>query len=326
MTPRARPAALAAIRAGVLAALFFAAGPVGAETLFVIDQLVVNVTSAPGGEGDRVTTLKSGDRVEVLERQGDDTQVQLANGNQGWVKSSYLSADPPLQRRLQERAAEIEKLKQNVTRLEAQLAAARPAGPGGAGPGGSTAGSVVGPGSGARRGSAPARGAPDTGRRHPRTPCREGRQSRRKPLPATPAPATPGAATHNGSLLSDSGDPSPWPVWAWASSARPSPWRWGSCWAGARWTAASAASTADSKSTERLYRRKVRRPAKSVVFAGVPPVRPALFTPPSNLTARRAQKCAPLRCCCAPPYLDWPASNNSKRGAVHPQPHDLVRE
>jgi membrane protein DedA with SNARE-associated domain len=33
---------------------------------------------------------------------------------------------------------------------------------------------------------------------------------------ATPAPAAPGAATHNGSLLSDSGDPSPWPVWAWA--------------------------------------------------------------------------------------------------------------
>jgi hypothetical protein len=217
MTLRARPAALAAIRAGWLAALFFAAGPVGAETLFVIDQLVVNVTSAPGGEGDRVTTLKSGDRVEVLERQGDDTQVQLANGNQGWVKSSYLSADPPLQRRLQERAAEIEKLKQNVTRLEAQLAAARPAGPGDAGPGGSTAGSVGGPGSGAGRGSAPARGAPDTGTPAPRNSVPGGAAIAPEAAPgATPAPATPGAATHNGSLFSDSGDPSPWPVWAWA--------------------------------------------------------------------------------------------------------------
>ena len=87
--------------------------------------------------------MKSGDKLELIEREGDETHVRLPNGKDGWVKSSYLTADPPLRRvadlqtHLTERTAEVEKLKQDadklrqegdklrqdVSRLEAQLAA-----------------------------------------------------------------------------------------------------------------------------------------------------------------------------------------------------------
>ncbi|HWW80453.1 MAG TPA: SH3 domain-containing protein [Steroidobacteraceae bacterium] len=104
-----------------------AASAIHAETLYVIEQLVVNVNSAPDATGERIANIKSGDAVEVLDRQGDQIQVHLANGTEGWVRKSYLSAEEPARMRLGERTAEVEKLKQDVTRLEGELAAAKTA-------------------------------------------------------------------------------------------------------------------------------------------------------------------------------------------------------
>jgi hypothetical protein len=96
-----------------------------AETQYVIEQLVVNVNSTPDSSGERVATIKSGDAVEVLDKQGDQLHVHLANGTEGWVRKSYLSTQEPLQHRLNERSLEIDKLKQDVARLEGELASAR---------------------------------------------------------------------------------------------------------------------------------------------------------------------------------------------------------
>lgn len=124
--PAARTAGgrLPALLALALVLTVLAPGVRAAESLYVIEQLVVGVTSAPGGEGDRVATIKSGDRVEVLDRQGQEAQIQLSDGTSGWVKASYLSAEPPLQRRLQDQTAQVEKLKQEVARLQSQARAA----------------------------------------------------------------------------------------------------------------------------------------------------------------------------------------------------------
>jgi hypothetical protein len=108
-----------------LLALALASPRVRAEPFYVIEQLVVGVNSAPGGLGDRIATIKSGDHVEMIERQNDETHVRLGNGTEGWVKTAYLSADLPLQRRLSDRTAEAEKLKRDVSRLESELATAR---------------------------------------------------------------------------------------------------------------------------------------------------------------------------------------------------------
>jgi hypothetical protein len=114
----AAPASAALLLAGVLA------GPaVHAEGLYVIEQLVVSVNSAPGGAGERVTSLHSGERVEVIERAGEEVHVRLAGGRDGWVRASYLSADEPLRPQLAARSAEVARLRQQVDALQAQLQA-----------------------------------------------------------------------------------------------------------------------------------------------------------------------------------------------------------
>ena len=97
------------------------------ETQYVIEQLVVSVNSTADGSGDRVDQIKSGDRVEVLEREGDQSHVRLPSGQEGWVRTSYLSTTPPLREQLKTRTEELEKLRAEKTKLEAELAGARKA-------------------------------------------------------------------------------------------------------------------------------------------------------------------------------------------------------
>ena len=111
-----------------------------AETLYVVEQLVVNVNSAPDASAERIATVKSGERLEVIERVRDEVHVQLAGGKDGWIRASYLSADEPLRARLAAGTAEVARLKDELGRLQAQLDAARP--PAGAAPGGGAAASA----------------------------------------------------------------------------------------------------------------------------------------------------------------------------------------
>jgi hypothetical protein len=121
-------------RAALWAAFALAASVSHAETTYVVGQLVVGVTATQEADSERIGQVKSGDRLEVLGREGDETHVKLSNGKEGWLETSYLSNDAPLQARLIERTAEVEKLKkqsdqleQDVSRLEGELAAARAA-------------------------------------------------------------------------------------------------------------------------------------------------------------------------------------------------------
>jgi SH3 domain protein len=128
---RGRSAPRAAF-AGVLAiGLFTGVGGTAfgqsGETQYVIEQLVVSVNATADGSGDRVGQIKSGDPVELLERQADQSRVRLPAGEEGWVRTSYLSSTPPLREQLKARTEELEKLRQEKTRLEADLASARKA-------------------------------------------------------------------------------------------------------------------------------------------------------------------------------------------------------
>ena len=117
--PPPAPALLAAL--GLLAG---AAPAAAAEALYVVEQLVVSISSTPDAGGEHIASLKSGDRVELIERSGDAAHVRLANGKDGWLRSSYLSAEQPLRPRLQQSEAEVTSLKAQVSRLEAQLSGA----------------------------------------------------------------------------------------------------------------------------------------------------------------------------------------------------------
>jgi hypothetical protein len=117
------------VRGPLLAALctLAASAAARAESLYVVEQVVVNVNSAPDASGERIATVKSGERMEVLERLRDQVHVQLPGGKDGWIRASYLSADEPLKPRLAASTAEVARLKEELSHAQAQLAGAHPA-------------------------------------------------------------------------------------------------------------------------------------------------------------------------------------------------------
>jgi hypothetical protein len=90
------------------AVLPLAAPPrVCAATAYVSDELVLGVYAQQNQQGARLTTLHSGARVETLGVEGEYTQVQLADGTTGWVKSAFLVAHEPAAARVKELEDEI---------------------------------------------------------------------------------------------------------------------------------------------------------------------------------------------------------------------------
>ncbi len=114
-----------ALSLAALLALAAALATAHAETLYVVEQVVVNVNSAPDASGERIATVKSGEGVELLERQGEQVHVRLVGGRDGWIRAGYLSAAAPLRTQLAQRDAEVARLQDEVNRLTAQPAAAR---------------------------------------------------------------------------------------------------------------------------------------------------------------------------------------------------------
>ena len=117
----------ARVLAGLAGALVVA--NVRAETLYVVDELIVNVSSTADEGGERVASIRSGDSVEVLDRRNAYSHVRLSSGTQGWVKTSYLSSALPMQRQLAAQVEELDKLHAEFSRLQNETNAAHAAVP-----------------------------------------------------------------------------------------------------------------------------------------------------------------------------------------------------
>jgi hypothetical protein len=115
-----------------------------AATAYVSDELVLGVYAEENNQGQRLATLHSGTSVETLAQDGDFTQVRLTDGTTGWVKTAFLTPTEPAVVRvkhleeeldrtrattpaLAEAAArsEVERLKQELSARQSELAAAR---------------------------------------------------------------------------------------------------------------------------------------------------------------------------------------------------------
>jgi SH3 domain protein len=113
----------------------FAPGGSRAAAAYVSDELVLNVYSELNQQGERLATLHSGATVDTLSTSGDFTQVRLAGGTTGWVKSSYLTAHEPATVRVKQLEEELDRTrattpalaeaaaKSEVERLRGELAA-----------------------------------------------------------------------------------------------------------------------------------------------------------------------------------------------------------
>jgi SH3 domain protein len=107
------------LRRFVLLLLCSITAPVMAESVYVIDVLRVGVRASPTAGGPSETVVKSGDRLEVLLKQGQYYRVRTADGTEGWVNKGYVSEEPTAAQRLAAVERENQRLRQEIDTLKA---------------------------------------------------------------------------------------------------------------------------------------------------------------------------------------------------------------
>jgi hypothetical protein len=90
-------------------ALTLAAASGHAAMAYVSDELVLGVYAEENSQGERLTTLHSGAAVETLSTSGEFTQVRLADGTMGWVKSTFLTMHEPATVRVKQLEEELDR-------------------------------------------------------------------------------------------------------------------------------------------------------------------------------------------------------------------------
>ena len=100
-----------------LAALTMTPFPSGAETAWVKDELRLNLRTGAGTEFRIIGVIKSGDRVEVLERKEGWTQVQRRGDEAGWIPVGYLQVAVPARIQLVETEERLTSLQEELDQL-----------------------------------------------------------------------------------------------------------------------------------------------------------------------------------------------------------------
>ena len=91
------------------------------DTIYITDTLHLKLYEEAGGKGATLKTLSSGNALKLLETKGRYQKVETVDGTIGWVKKFYTVSKPPaavalpeIQKLLESRDAEVEKLKQEL--------------------------------------------------------------------------------------------------------------------------------------------------------------------------------------------------------------------
>lgn len=103
---------------------------------YIDDEITVTIRDAPRNDATYLGTVKSGDRVSVLESLGDASfaRVKTSTGKEGWITARYLTDRPAarealneVQRDLKTAQARIAELESSLDTAQGNLAQARPA-------------------------------------------------------------------------------------------------------------------------------------------------------------------------------------------------------
>jgi SH3 domain protein len=93
-----------------------------AKTMFVTDRIEVGLRSGIGIENRIIASLKTGDRVEVLESDNNWAKVRLPNGTVGWIATRFLVDSvkqiPPPDPKTQEELRQLKEANQNLLRQQ----------------------------------------------------------------------------------------------------------------------------------------------------------------------------------------------------------------
>ncbi|MDH3646796.1 MAG: TIGR04211 family SH3 domain-containing protein [Gammaproteobacteria bacterium] len=94
-----------------------------AESLYVTDILRLGLHGSSDTSDAPFRILASGDELEILQRTTYYALVRTADGQEGWVKASYLTDDKPAQARLAELTLDRDSLATELALLRNRLAA-----------------------------------------------------------------------------------------------------------------------------------------------------------------------------------------------------------
>lgn len=94
--------------------------PATAKTLYIHDNLRVDMRTGPSVEYRIIDFLRSGTKMEVLKESDDWIQIRT-NGKEGWIQSQYTSEEPIARDQLAVAQREIQNLKQENSSLKSRL-------------------------------------------------------------------------------------------------------------------------------------------------------------------------------------------------------------
>lgn len=94
-----------------------------AESMYVIDKLLVGVHRERDLNSAIIKVLPTGSLLEVLERNDQLARVKDAEGVEGWVDVAYLMQEPPASQQLADARQERQMLLERIKQMEGKLAA-----------------------------------------------------------------------------------------------------------------------------------------------------------------------------------------------------------
>ncbi len=90
-----------------------------AATQYVSDNLVITLRTGQGNQYQIIKTLPSGTLLTVLEEtQTGYTKVRTSDGTEGWVRTQYLSDEPPAAMQLTKAQDKLSQLQDKLSKLQ----------------------------------------------------------------------------------------------------------------------------------------------------------------------------------------------------------------
>ncbi|MCP4000946.1 MAG: hypothetical protein GY727_08540 [Gammaproteobacteria bacterium] len=105
----------------ILVASWWLLASAQAETAYVTDMLQLNMYVTVEMTGSPILKLRSGDKMEIIQRKGRYALVESSGGKKGWVKSLYLVDREPARTRVNQLEHSNQGLEGTVKKLRSQL-------------------------------------------------------------------------------------------------------------------------------------------------------------------------------------------------------------
>ncbi|MEJ2048129.1 MAG: TIGR04211 family SH3 domain-containing protein [Dehalococcoidia bacterium] len=91
------------------------------QAAHITDKLLVGIYETPDNSTKPQKVISSGTPLEVLKKEGSYSLVRLGDGSEGWIKSTYITAEKPAKAQLLELQAKTGELEQKLQQAENQL-------------------------------------------------------------------------------------------------------------------------------------------------------------------------------------------------------------